>query len=150
MRILVDYKYRNKSVCYKFYDDKNVYIISKNDLYKQMVTQRIKVDNAYIRSNTIVVKDKLASVKIKNSCPIPITLISSVTKPYKIDSIFGAMVTPEMLDSTALSLIEKIDKAKAERDVYKYGKFSTQFGVVDMYSLSSGCKTVSKYNYRSA
>lgn len=142
MKILIDYKCNNKSVCYRFFDNSKVFIVSKEDLFNKMYAGNLKVENAYIRGNSIVVKGGVPRVKLKNCYPIPISMIDSMTEPFKIDSIFGANVTPDMLDAKALSLIEKIDNAKAEKDVYKYGKFSTDFGVCDLYSLSSGCKAV--------
>lgn len=142
MRVLSDFKYKNKSVCYRFFDNRHVYIISKSDLYNKMAVGNLKIENAYLRNKSIVVRDTVTRVKLENSSPIPISIIDSMTKPFKIDSVFGTMVTPEMLDATALKLIEKIDNAKAEKDVCKYGKFSTNFGVCDLNALSSGCKTV--------
>ena len=142
MKILIDYKYNNKSVCYKFFDNNRVFIVSKEDLFNKMHAGNLKVENAYIMGNSIAIKGGVPRVKLKNCCPIPISMIDLDTEPFKIDSIFGANVTPDMLDAKALSLIEKIDNAKAEKDVYKYGKFSTDFGVCDLYSLSSGCKAV--------
>ena len=142
MKILKAYKYKNKSVFYRVFDDNKVYIIKRDLLYKQMCTGAVKVSNAYIRGTSIVVKDVQVPVKIRNSCLIPILMLKPDAAPLRVDSVFAFSVAPEQLDCTALQLIKSIDKAEPEREVFKYGKFSTKFGVCDIDSLSSGCKVV--------
>lgn len=112
MKILTDFKRNDKSEYYKFFDDKEVFIVSKADLYNRMATRNIKVKNAYIRGRSIVVTGNVWRAKFKNKCLIPISMIDIMAKPFKIDSIVDVNVTPDMLDDTALKFIEKIGNAK--------------------------------------
>lgn len=63
-----------------------------------------------------------------------------------VDAYFNAYVEPCELDSVDMSIIEQIDRAVLlDKNT---GSIKTPYGLTNIYSLSSGCKTVIGYRHR--
>ena len=130
-------------VAYTVIDDaiQDVYIVSKTKLLEMLKSGYI-LKNGRIRKDSIILTDKNGVRDYKYRGKVKVCYRNSCG--YNCDTVvrFDKMVKPTMLDGTALAIIKQIDGATPEKDVQKYGKFSSPLGVCGVHDLSSGCKSV--------